>query len=158
MRVRDRWQAPPGSPPALQQLPSSNEMMHQKAALSHSWSLSTPASATPTPQRPHLLRSPKILQLLKLLRNSWCLFLISKVPDVMDHFLKLSVGRSPGGGHGNPLQYSCLESPMGRGACWVTVHKVAKSWIRLKRLSLYAVSFPASSGTPEGLSSLLGHF
>ena len=31
-------------------------------------------------------------------------------------------GRSPGGGHGNPLQYSCLENPMDRGAWWVTVH------------------------------------
>ena len=31
-------------------------------------------------------------------------------------------GRSPGGGHGNPLQYSCLENPMDRGAWWATVH------------------------------------
>ena len=37
-------------------------------------------------------------------------------------------GRSPGGGHGNPLQYSCLENPMDRGAWWATVHGVAKSW------------------------------
>ena len=36
-------------------------------------------------------------------------------------------GRSPGRGHGNPLQYSCLESPMDRGACWVMVHGVPKS-------------------------------
>ena len=36
-------------------------------------------------------------------------------------------GRSPGGGNGNPLQYSCLENPMGRGAWWVTVHGVIKS-------------------------------
>ena len=35
--------------------------------------------------------------------------------------------RSPGGGHGNPLQYSCLESPIDRGAWWATVHGVAKS-------------------------------
>ena len=35
-------------------------------------------------------------------------------------------GRSPGGGHGNPLQYSCLENPMDRGAWWATVHRVAK--------------------------------
>ena len=41
-------------------------------------------------------------------------------------------GRSPGGGHGNPLQYSCLENPMDRGAWWVTVHRVAKSRTRLK--------------------------
>ena len=44
-------------------------------------------------------------------------------------------GRSPGGGHGNPLQYSCLENPMDRGAWWATVHGVAKSWTRLKQLT-----------------------
>ena len=33
----------------------------------------------------------------------------------------------PGGGHGNPLQYSCLENPMDRGAWWATVLRVAKS-------------------------------
>ena len=36
-------------------------------------------------------------------------------------------GRSPGGGHGNPLQYSCLENSMERGAWWATVHGVTKS-------------------------------
>ena len=36
-------------------------------------------------------------------------------------------GRSPGGGQGNPLQYSRLENPMDRGAWWVVVHVVAKS-------------------------------
>ena len=40
-------------------------------------------------------------------------------------------GRSPGGGHGNPLHYSCLESPMDRRAWWATVHGVAKSQTRL---------------------------
>ena len=35
--------------------------------------------------------------------------------------------RSPGGGHGNPLQYSCLENPMGRGAWRAIVHRVAES-------------------------------
>ena len=44
-------------------------------------------------------------------------------------------GRSPGEGHGNPLQYSCLENPMDGGAWQVTVHRVAKSWTQLKRLS-----------------------
>jgi len=37
-------------------------------------------------------------------------------------------GRSPGGGNGNPLQYSCLENPMDRRAWQATVHGVAKSW------------------------------
>ena len=40
-------------------------------------------------------------------------------------------GRSPGEGNGNPLQYSCLESPMDRGAWQATVHGVAKSRTRL---------------------------
>ena len=39
-----------------------------------------------------------------------------------------SLGRSPGGGLGNPFQYSCLENPMDRGARWATVHRVAQSW------------------------------
>ena len=45
------------------------------------------------------------------------------------------LGRSPRGGHGNPLQYSYLENPMDRGAWWATVHGVTKSQTRLKRLS-----------------------
>ena len=36
-------------------------------------------------------------------------------------------GGSPGGGNGNPLQYSCLENPIDRGAWWATVHVVVKS-------------------------------
>ena len=36
-------------------------------------------------------------------------------------------GRSPGGGYGHPLQYSCLENPMDRGAWWATAHRVTKS-------------------------------
>ena len=36
-------------------------------------------------------------------------------------------GRSPGGGNGNPAQYSCLESPMDRGAWWARVHSIAES-------------------------------
>ena len=46
-------------------------------------------------------------------------------------------GRSPGEGHGNPLQYSCLENPMDRGAWWATVHWVAKSRTWLKQLSMH---------------------
>ena len=47
-------------------------------------------------------------------------------------------GRSPEGGHGNPLQYSCLENAMDRGVWWATVHGVAKSRTHLKQLSLQA--------------------
>ena len=41
------------------------------------------------------------------------------------------LGRSPGEGNGNALQYSCLENPMDGGACKATVHGIAKSWTRL---------------------------
>ena len=46
-------------------------------------------------------------------------------------------GRSPRGGQGNPLQYSCLENPMDRGSWRATVHRVEKSWTQLKRLSTH---------------------
>jgi len=49
--------------------------------------------------------------------------------DVRDMGSIPGSGRSPAGGHGNPLQYSCLESPMVRGAWQATVHRIAKSWI-----------------------------
>ena len=41
------------------------------------------------------------------------------------------LGRSPGEGNDNPLQYSCLENSTDRGAWWATVHGVAKNWTRL---------------------------
>ena len=46
-------------------------------------------------------------------------------------------GRSSGGGHGNPLHYSCLENPMHRGAWWATVHRIAKSQMQLKVFSTH---------------------
>ena len=44
-------------------------------------------------------------------------------------------GRSSGEGNGNPLQYSCLENPIDRGAWQATVHGVAKSWTRLSNFT-----------------------
>ena len=55
--------------------------------------------------------------------------------DVRDAGLIPRSGRSPGGGHGNPLQCSCLENPMDRGAWQATVHRVTKSRTQLKQLS-----------------------
>ena len=46
--------------------------------------------------------------------------------DIRDASLIPRLGRSPGEGHGNPLQHSCLENPMDRGAWWATIHGVAK--------------------------------
>ena len=45
--------------------------------------------------------------------------------------------RFPGGGHSNPLQYSCLENPMDRGAWQATVHGITKSQTWLKQLSMH---------------------
>ena len=46
------------------------------------------------------------------------------------------LGRSPGEGNGNPLQYSCLETPMDRGAWWATVRRITKSQTRLSMRAL----------------------
>ena len=49
-------------------------------------------------------------------------------------------GRTPGGGHGNPLQYSCLKNPVDRGDCQVASRSVTQSWTRLKQLRMHACS------------------
>ena len=56
--------------------------------------------------------------------------------NVGDLGLISGLGRSPGEGNGNPLQYSCLENLMDRGAWWATVHGVTKSRTRLSDLNL----------------------
>ena len=53
--------------------------------------------------------------------------------DIRDMGSIPRLGRPPGEGHGNPLQYSCLENPMDRGARWAMVHEVTKSQTRLKQ-------------------------
>ena len=57
----------------------------------------------------------------------WCLSGKEAAYTAGDSGLTPGLGRSPGEGHGNPLQYSCLENPTDRGAWWATVHGVAKS-------------------------------
>ena len=57
--------------------------------------------------------------------------------DIKDLGLIPQSGRSPGGGHGNRLWYSCLENPMDRGAWWATVHRVTKSQTPLKQLNMH---------------------
>ena len=58
----------------------------------------------------------------------------AKAGDTRDASLIPAWGRSPGGGHGNPFQYSCLENPMDRGAWQATVQGVAQSQTQLKQL------------------------
>ena len=55
--------------------------------------------------------------------------------NIRDVDLDPELGRSPGVGNGNPLQYSCLENFMNRRAWWATVHGATKSRTPLKRLS-----------------------
>ena len=63
--------------------------------------------------------------------------LTANAGDIRDLGSIPRLGRSPGEGHGNPLQYSCLENPMDSGAWWATVHRVAQSRTRLKQLSTH---------------------
>ena len=62
-------------------------------------------------------------QVVQVLKNT-----PTNAGDIRNVGLIPGSGRSPGGGNGNPLQYSCLENPHGQRARWATVHRVAKSW------------------------------
>ena len=53
--------------------------------------------------------------------------LYTNAGDIKDVDSIPGLGRSPGDGHGKPLQYSCLQNPMDRGAWWTIVHRVAKN-------------------------------
>ena len=57
------------------------------------------------------------------------------------------LGRSFGGGHDNPLQYSCLENSMDRGAWWATVHRVTKNWTQLSDKAQHTISLHVIYGT-----------
>ena len=57
--------------------------------------------------------------------------------DTRDRGSVPGLGRSPGGGNGNSLHYSCLENAMDRGAWQATVHRFAQSWTQQKRLSMH---------------------
>ena len=61
--------------------------------------------------------------------------------DLRNSNLIPGLGRSPGRGHGNLLQSSCLEKPLDRGAWQATAHRVAKSQTRLKRPSMHTQEF-----------------
>ena len=65
--------------------------------------------------------------------------LAANVGDARDAGLIPGLRRSPGAGHGNPFQYSCLENPMDRGAWQAAVHRVTKSQTQLKRLNMRAL-------------------
>ena len=72
----------------------------------------------------------RVFQVMLVVKN-----LPTNAGDVRDAGLTPGMGRSPAGGYGNPLQYSCLENPMDRGAWQATIHGVIKNRTRLKQLS-----------------------
>ena len=78
-------------------------------------------------------------QLVLVVKNS-----PANAGDTREVDLILGLGRSPEGGHGNPLQYSCPENPMYRGAWQAKGHGVAKSQTRLKLFSTQAPQTPNS--------------
>ena len=72
----------------------------------------------------------------KKIYTNWQVALVAKnlpanAGDIRDTSSVPALGRSPGGGHGSPLQYYCMEKLMDREAWWATVHGVALSQIRL---------------------------
>ena len=82
--------------------------------------------------------------------------LLANLGDISDLGSTPGTGKYPGGGHGNPLQYSCLENPMDIGACQAIVYRVTKSWIGLKQLSTHIHAwlhvFPKQNHVYTGLS------
>ena len=80
-------------------------------------------SVRPLPQnRSEVVDKDRASQVALVLKN-----LPANAGDTQDLGLILESGRSPGGGHGNPLQYSCLENPIDRGAWQAMVRRVTKS-------------------------------
>ena len=89
----------------------------------------------------------RTVQLLLSISNYTCIYSVTGLPwwlsskesdcSAGDLGLIPELGRSPRGGHGNPLQYSCLENPMDRGAWRATAHRVTESRTRLKRHSMH---------------------
>ena len=63
--------------------------------------------------------------------------------DLRDWGVIPGLGRSPGGGYGNPFPYSCLENSMHRGAWWATVHRVPESQTQLSDLAEHNLSMIA---------------
>ena len=78
----------------------------------------------------HVEASQVVLVVNSLPANAW---------DLRDAGSISGAGRCPGGGDGNPLQCSCLENPMHGEDWWAMVHRVTKSQMWLKRLSMHAL-------------------
>ena len=108
--------------------------------------LSSEAKQNKRPLASRILKSNMFEKccLLYFLQVSQRALVIKNLPanagDVREVVSVPGLGRSPGGERGNPLQYSCLENPMDRGAWRAPVHSVTQSWTGLKQLSTHARS------------------
>ena len=83
-----------------------------------------------------LQRASKVAQVVKNL--------LANAGHIRDMGLISGSGRSPGGGHGNPFQYSCLENSMDRGGRWTMVHRVARKWPHLLIHSTDSLTHPST--------------
>ena len=83
---------------------------------------------------------------------------LTAMQELQEMLVWSGLGRSLGGGHGNPLQYSCLENPVDRGAWQATVHRVTKTWTQLKWLSTHimCIHFKFSGSTYACVTSTRG--
>ena len=99
----------------------------------------SPLSLLPSPWQPlSTFLSLNLTPLVTSYGASQVALVVKNLPanagDIRDVGLIPGSGTSPGGRHGNPLQYSCLKNPTDRGIWWATVHRVPKSRTRLKQL------------------------
>ena len=81
----------------------------------------------------------------------------ARAGDIKETGLIPGSGRSPGGGNGNPLQYSRLENPLHKGAWWATVRRVAKSQTQLKQLHTHTHTHTHTHPQPEVCGPLRIH-
>ena len=91
------------------------------------------------------------------LEGAFLVVLVVKNPaanagDVTDAGSIPGLGSSPAGGQGTPLQYSYLENPIDRGTWLATVHRIAKSWTRLKQFSTHTHHWKSGHFESETLS------
>ena len=84
-------------------------------------------------------------KLLPLLEASQMALVVKNPPanagDIRDVGWIPGLGKYPGEGHGNPLQYSCLENPMDRGTWWAAVYRAAQSQTPLKQFSMHTIDY-----------------
>ena len=72
------------------------------------------------------------LKTLVKINNFLVAQIVKNLPVILETWVQFPRwGSSPGGGHGNSLQYSCPENPIDRGAWWATVRRFTKSWTQL---------------------------